>query len=141
MTRPTKAELHQLACAIDDLLSTEDRWTKGSNAFDKYGHSVLADSSTAVCWCLRGAILHVHLKYVHDDPWLDWDGALYNAVARAIGDTSYIERSIVHWNDDPERTFAEVKAMLARLKAETAKRAPHQRSEHHTSEVSTTPAK
>jgi hypothetical protein len=119
MTTPTKAELHQIACAIDDLLSTEDRWTKGSNALDKYGHSVLTDNPTAVCWCLRGAILACTYKYVHDDPWLDWDDALHNVVARAIGDTSYIERSIVHWNDAPERTFADVKAMLARLKADT----------------------
>lgn len=40
---------------IKSLLSTPEKWTRGTTARDKDGHYVAPDSSKAFCWCIVGA--------------------------------------------------------------------------------------
>lgn len=84
------------------LLTDESKWCKGSNARDSCGNSVSSDSPSAVCFCLRGSIYKAY------DDEISWDRC-FQSLAGRVG------KCFENWNDAPERTFAEVKAVLVEL--------------------------
>jgi len=47
---------------IKNLLSSEDKWTKGKSARNKDGGAANVQSNNAVCWCLTGAIHKIFLR-------------------------------------------------------------------------------
>jgi hypothetical protein len=79
-----------------ELIATPDTWIRGDYARDVYGESVSASSYTACRWCSSGAISKARgpdgppvSKYLKD----------------VIGG-----RNVAGWNDDEDRTHAEVLA-------------------------------
>ena len=84
-------------------LTTPECWMQHHNAVDEFGDSVHPADPTAACWCLEGAI------YSHRDA---------NRV-RALGIVLDVleedgELEAFEWNDDPDRTHAEVLDLLDR---------------------------
>jgi len=85
---------------IRDLLSDITRWTKGASARNLEGESVLATEPCA-CYCVYGALVHCY--------GFTGAAAVYARIRERLG------MSPVKWNDAPERTFAEVKALVDEL--------------------------
>lgn len=103
---------------IRELLSDESKWTKGWFARDAngisiiYGYGVCSESvaldGRACSWCLTGAC-----KRCYPDT-NDWWEKLKDIKERLI-QKGYYGTSLSSWNDAPERTFAEVKALVEEL--------------------------
>ncbi len=86
---------------IRDLYSDGSKWTKGAFARDKDGHALLEVCrriSDAQCYCLVGAIRYCYL----------YEEAEIRTKIRKHLNIFYINE----WNDEPLRTFAEVKALV-----------------------------
>lgn len=81
-----------------ELLAEPGRWTQETAARDAAGLPVGATSDAAVCWCLIGAL----------DAVRDGTTALAQ-LRRTLGCSS-----VSAWNDAPERTHADVLALLDR---------------------------
>ncbi len=84
---------------VQELL-TEDNWVKGSNARDKNNNSVHPTSDEACKWCLFGAIIRCYIAT--------------SEILERIGD-KIEENSVTIWNDDPQRTFEDVEALIKEL--------------------------
>lgn len=89
---------------VKELLSDESKWTQRTYAKDANGEGVMWCVPEAVCWCLHGAIA----KCYRGD---------FDRYERILGD---FRRKVGlgdlwGWNDAPERTFAEVKALVEEL--------------------------
>lgn len=91
---------------IQELLSDESKWTKGANARDKDGNAVIETMPQAAKWCLVGAASKCSKCSDQRNTIL--------TIASALGFNAY-EGHIVDWNDSPERTFAEVRALIEKL--------------------------
>jgi len=87
---------------LDELLSDESKWTQCTSARDSAGNICYADSDLAVSWCLAGAI-----RRIAPDDYTE----LLMFIYCLLGETDPME-----WNDAPERTFADVKALIAKAK-------------------------
>lgn len=89
---------------VRELLKDETCWTKGAYARDEKGNDIPATSEQATCFCLRGAIRKCYL-----DP----------EIREKVLETVYREieypRGISFWNDNPHRTFEDVKELVERL--------------------------
>jgi len=86
---------------IKELLNHSGRWTQGYFARAQSGSLCDAKSDEAVCWCLGGALqkCYGHLSERFE---------VYRKISDKIG-------IIPIWNDDPTRTFDEVKSLLIEL--------------------------
>lgn len=87
---------------IKELLDVESKWTQGVNARDQLHQSVEVHHPNARQWCLLGA---VHKCYSGDMFTLVW-----NRIRSKV--SNYFPH---RWNDDPKRTFAEVRALVVEL--------------------------
>ena len=86
---------------IRELLSDPSKWTQGCFARDVYG-GVASRLEDECRWCLVGA-----LGRCYDDSEFD---RVYDLIKAAVP-----ERQIVHWNDDPKRTFEDVRKLVEEL--------------------------
>lgn len=77
---------------IRELLKDEKSWTKGEMSIETEG---------GTCFCLLGAVIHCYPEQTGD--------GVSNLLRKVIGE------SIICWNDAPERTHAEVLALVERL--------------------------
>lgn len=88
---------------IRELLTDASKWTQKVDARTKKGTPVNYFSAWAVCWCLVGMIYYCYPK--------NYDSyEVTIKIIQAIGTDN-----IPGWNDAPERTFAEVKALVDQL--------------------------
>lgn len=89
---------------IRELLTDKSKWTKGYDAQDISGERTSPMSEEAVCWCLAGALHRCYLPEQRQE------------IQDKIGlNISILFASIVGWNDMPDRTFEEVKALVEEL--------------------------
>ena len=91
---------------VRDLLTDETRWTKGVSARNALGQGgVCYDDPSATSWCLAGAI---HKCYGIDgwDPIAKRVYALIQPLPKG---------GMGEWNDDPARSFSEVRALVEEL--------------------------
>ncbi len=86
---------------IRELFKTKKDWIQKAAAKTKDGFPVLPKNENAVCWCLKGAIE----KCYPEGKWLE------------IGEKirMEIQNSIINWNDNENRTFKQVKALVKKL--------------------------
>ena len=77
-------------------------WTQGDDAIDEKGKPVPPRSPEACSWCAIGAISAAMGDYSKNEHRLARD-----AITHTMGLRAY---SLAEWNDDPKRTFAEVRA-------------------------------
>lgn len=92
---------------VRDLFTDESKWTQGVMARMASGASAATCDPNAYCRCLGGAIIYC---YGEDYTRVELSDQVLRKVMNKIGTDD-----IVEWNDDPDRTFAEVKALIEEL--------------------------
>jgi hypothetical protein len=96
----------QLLKEANEVLASEANWTKRAFAKDKDGHTCSTYDNGAVQFCLIGAVTR---RFMKDGPHRNYDA--YHEAEDAI--RKFTNKGVTSWNDAPERTFAEVKQVLA----------------------------
>ncbi len=91
---------------VSDLLTDESKWTQGAYGRDTHGKLTSIVSHSAVCWCLVGA-----LWLCYRDGGDGSDDAANDVERRVITRIG----NMAAWNDAPNRTFAEVRALVLEL--------------------------
>lgn len=101
-------------------LNRPSRWTQGWVARNADGTPVWSYDRTACCWCLIGAANAVTVTFGENRQLL---GALQaRALTKPDENGDVFEMPLDEWNDDPDRTFREVRDLIARaIDAETAR--------------------
>lgn len=94
---------------VRELFTDESKWTQHTRARDVNGRGVDENSPDAVCWCLTGAISHCYNPRDTIDSYV-----LESTIARKV-EEALNGRILVVWNDNQDRTFKEVKALVERL--------------------------
>lgn len=87
---------------IKELLSDASRWTQHAFARDTIGRNIYTNAEEAYSYCLLGAAMKC---YPPTTP---------ARILIKIKEEIECE-SILDWNDAPERTFEEVKALVEKL--------------------------
>jgi hypothetical protein len=98
----------EVLVAMRELLAKPEAWTQGAYARDASGRYVSLVSQEASCWCIGGALLKCSRM-----------GGNYDEVLFKLGGI-FAGDSISAWNDAPERTHADVLALLDRAIAEAS---------------------
>lgn len=88
------------ASKIKQVLSSEDKWTRGHFARNSNGEPCSIQGDYATCFCLMGACNKAIKLYCHD--------LLLHAVEKYSGKF----RPIAEFNDDPETTFQDIQNVL-----------------------------
>lgn len=87
---------------VSELLTDKSKWTQKTLARNMYGQSVDAEDHEACSWCIQGAVLKC---YGHPKN-IDIKERIYAQLGSLY---------IGGWNDDPTRTFAEVRSLVVEL--------------------------
>lgn len=89
---------------IRELLSDESKWTQGHLALRADGLDTAVEVDDAIRFCLYGAVERCYGPF----------GVLrsHEIYGRIIDD---LRTDPVRWNDAPDRTFADVRALVERL--------------------------
>lgn len=107
------AEVRELLIVARALV---DRgWTQRVEALNGKGKPVWARNPQSVCWCLAGALDRAAYLLHQPDVLVDEIGHI---LAQKLGFDFEDLAEVVNWNDAPERTQAEVVALLDSLIAE-----------------------
>jgi hypothetical protein len=93
-----------------ELLDSPEKWTQGSHARSASGDERGANDADACRWCIAGAFR----KCYSDDFGLYTPEGLA-AIKRVRG--LVLENDLVSWNDDPNRTFEQVREALIKADA------------------------
>lgn len=122
------------SCFALALERVEQGWTKGAAARDQFERSLPESHASATCWCLTGALSWA-ARVGCERMSVEWQSALYtelcetlramldptwkNALSPADANLLACEhtsagRVLVFWNDRPERTVRDVRALLFR---------------------------
>ena len=91
---------------VKELLSDESKWTQGVSARTESGIPTSYHGQETAKWCLLGALAKCY--GVNTD---DWDSIRARIRIRLSPDGLFP----VDWNDAPNRTFSEVKALVEEL--------------------------
>ena len=84
-----------------DVMTGPEKWTQGAFARADGGAEVLLNSNRAVCFCAEGVLRKTAVA-----PFLE------------VIELRWIVRNYIgKWNDDPTRTFEEVREALLKLEA------------------------
>jgi predicted nucleic acid-binding protein len=87
-----------------DILKDADSWAQGDLAMDRWGRSCSIYDEDAARRCLLGALIYVYRGR-------DLEEAS-KRVANSIGAHFHYHGNIVQWNDDPHRTFEDVRRVI-----------------------------
>jgi hypothetical protein len=97
-----------------ELLTPEGAWTKGSDARDKDGKEVQVSDLRAKSFCLVGAVLRCYVEESSESTRA-YDGQCARIYDTLWAAPYFARNGIMGWNDAPERTQAEVVALLKEL--------------------------
>jgi len=90
---------------VRDLLTDESKWTQRASARDIRGFNIQPRDERAVRWCVAGAMYCCYRDDEESAPWSKIDRYL-----------ELLEYSnIVGWNDDPKRTFLDIRDLVMTL--------------------------
>jgi hypothetical protein len=87
-----------------EILNSEKRWTQGAVARDEFGRITYWNSASAVQFCVLGALWNC---YSPERDIKAWRMAWQRIEAELGRDVNLDE-----WNDNPNRTFGDIKALL-----------------------------
>ena len=102
----------EILVAAADLLEKPGAWTQGALALGAEGEHVNVDSSSAVCFCVVGAIRRASGYERTPEKTIPVREALCALLGLANDGVA-----LVAWNDNPKRTPAEVVAALRQAAA------------------------
>jgi len=88
---------------IRELLDSPEKWTKQWYAYNKEGRRTNCSDDDATCWCLMGAVAKCYGSNIKEEK------QIIQLLNKETGG------NVVEWNDNPERKFDEVKALVERL--------------------------
>lgn len=91
---------------VQDILTDESKWTKGTYARSVLGNRVAFNSKRATKYCLSGAIFRACGFSPKAAEKIE------RKVFKKLGSDC---TGITYWNDDPERTFAQVRGLIVEL--------------------------
>lgn len=98
---------------IYELLEKPESWCQNTYAMNKDGHSLMWYNCPDACkWCLMGAIFKLYDPHESDKIMDKVKSKLSTNTLTSYG---YNLSSIAKWNDDPDRTHAEVLALTKEL--------------------------
>ena len=92
---------------MHELLVYRRHWTQGTLAREVDGTPCTYRSESACCWCLTGALRKCYPVF--------WGAALVEQTLLKYISKNYVAMDIAGWNDDPSRTFDQVREMLVEL--------------------------
>lgn len=92
---------------LQELFSSQDKWTQGAPARDKKGQSKPVEASEACSWCLLGGLILLYRNPIDREP-------VQNRVRKHIY-RLYGYDDIVIFNDDEETTFEMVRKVVTDL--------------------------
>lgn len=111
-------KISEVLCGARELLSDQDRWTRGAFARDSIDNPIAPVKSGAVRWCLVGACVRVtHAENGLLESRLILDNT-FSIVSGLIPEEFTEDRDdddackIGSWNDHPDRTHEEVIEVL-----------------------------
>ena len=90
---------------LDKFFDSPEKWTQYGSARDKNDHKVDTNSKDAVCWCLYGALDHLHQKYIISDEEYE---NFSDRLDKATKGSNYI-----NFNDKSTTKFSDVKQLIA----------------------------
>ncbi len=88
-----------LLAKAKEIISDPKHWAKHEFAYDKDGYEVHPDSSTAACWCARGAVYAANKSYT---------GAEVEEAFKHLAAVCPLGVLIGFYNDQPERTHDDI---------------------------------
>ena len=94
---------------LTELFRDESKWAQGNYAYARNGKVVDPCSRNAICWCLIGAMHKCYRGRIDEE--------LAHIARKAIGTVHYATL----WNDNPNRTFSQIKSAAKRIDAAMAK--------------------
>lgn len=99
----------QIAAGVLELYGgNAERWTKCVFARGPSGMPTIACSAGACSWCVVGAAYRVAREPCDVDRFLV-------VASKQLRLANFGERGLTGWNDDKERTFGDVEALLQRM--------------------------
>lgn len=93
---------------VYELLDKPEKWIQGELAKNAKGETTLPTSQDAVCYCLMGALMKCYGNKSSIIP-------IEAKVRKALGEDQFHGGSYVNWNDDPQRKYEEVLALVKEL--------------------------
>jgi hypothetical protein len=91
-----------------DILTDQSKWTQGAFARDEHGEMRRPDDDRASRWCILGALRRA---YGDTDALGHAIWAISQVIPSLDGD-SISGYDVAAWNDEPERTFDEVRKFI-----------------------------
>jgi hypothetical protein len=91
-----------------DILRDQSCWTQGAMARNRRGDPTGAEYVSAVAWCIMGALIRAYGM----EKGLDKEVAVRRAIRSICKSFDATYGSVESWNDDPCRTFDEVRQVL-----------------------------
>lgn len=98
---------------VQELFSDESRWTRYALAANKNGDVVDLNSDNATCFCFGGAILRVYGDVYQGYAVLERVAKLLRKKGAVLGSNRGNISTIARWNDNPKRTFQDVRSLAA----------------------------
>lgn len=106
---------------LNALFSGPEKWIQGSFAKTKSGKPVGSNEDSACCWCIAGGVNRI--TYQKNEEYAEMRAALSETIGGnyALGTSTYVA-----WNEKPERTFADIKKLIADTKERIVKEAENE---------------
>ena len=91
---------------IHEFLTNKSQWTQGHFARGVDGIPLINPKNPfAVSWCLMGLVKIIYNETLHH--------TIYQMITRELMTNDY--NDLADWNDDPKRTFEDIKSLVTKL--------------------------
>lgn len=99
---------------LNELFSGKSRWCQNTDARDKHGQEIPSiQAPEAASWCLTAGI---RLVYGHNPPLQEEISKMLLGWVQEQREEGEPDDSIAGWNDEPNRTFKDIRKMIGELK-------------------------
>lgn len=104
---------------VKELFTDESKWCKNVPARDVNGEEIVLWDEKAVCWCLLAAVDLCYGIIAQVTGEVNITGKIVEKLNLHIENIEYPDEekftAITNWNDDPARTFQDIKNLVEEL--------------------------